>query len=149
MSNPIVESLQAKIGQKVKDSPSPVSKWLRGTLVSVEEGKLRVEFKIRKEMTNPMGILHGGAATLIMDDMIGATVYTLNRDHFFTSTNISVDFLNPAKKGERIIAVAEIIRAGKTIINAECRLFSEQGLLIAKSMSNLVRTHIEKPKTNP
>ena len=146
MSNPIVEMMQDRVGKKLDDSPSPVSRWLKGTLLSAEEGKLRIEFKVRKEMTNPVGILHGGSAAMIMDDVIGATVYTLNREHFFTSTNISIDFLNPAKKGQRIIAVAEVMRAGRTIINAECRLFNEEGQMIAKGMSNLVRTRQEIPK---
>lgn len=140
MSNPIVESLKSQVGKPVQ-SVSPVGQWLKGTLLAIEEGKLTVSIKVRKEMTNPMGILHGGMSALIMDEVIGATVYTLNRDTFFTSINLSLDFLNAIPMGETVIAKCEIVRAGKTVVNAECQLFNEAGKLIAKGMSNLIRTY--------
>ncbi len=148
MHNPVVEALQKQVGQKLEQSPSPVSRWLNGTLLSVEEGMVRLELEVRENMTNPMDILHGGATAMIMDDAIGMTVYTLNRGVFYTSTNLAIDYLNPAKLGERIIAEAKIIRPGKTIVNASCRIMSEKGLIIATSSSNLVRTFIEK-KAHP
>lgn len=142
--NPIVEKMYTQIGQDMRHSPSAVGRWLNGTILSVDEGKLRVEFVVRPEMTNPMHILHGGATAMMIDEIIGATVHTLNHEHFFTSVNLSIDFLAPAKEGERVVAVAEIIRQGKTIVNANCRILSESGKIIAIGTSNLVRTHLEK-----
>ncbi|MFT5917719.1 MAG: hypothetical protein ACJAWV_002752 [Flammeovirgaceae bacterium] len=139
MSNPIVEALKAQIGKSMK-GVSPVGQWLNGTLLAIEEGELTVSIKVRKEMTNPMGILHGGMSALIMDEVIGGGVYTLNRDTFFTSVNLSVDFLSSIPMGENVIAKCQIVRAGKTIVNAECQLFTEDDKLIAKGMSNLIRT---------
>lgn len=147
MQNPVVEQMLSQIGQSMHKSPSAVGRWLNGTLLSVEEGKVRVEFVVRPEMTNPMNILHGGTSAMIMDETIGVAVHSLNNEHFFTSINLAVDFLAPAQEGERIIAVAEIIRLGKTVINAECRILSESGKIIAKGMSNLVRTRLEKKKS--
>ncbi len=139
MSNPVVEAFKAQVGKPTKGA-SPVGQWLNGTLLEIEEGELTVSIKVRKEMTNPMGILHGGMSALIMDEVIGAAVYTLNRDTFFTSVNLSVDFLSSIPMGENVIAKCKIARAGKTIVNADCQLFNEDGKLIAKGMSNLIRT---------
>ena len=139
MSNPVVEAFKAQIGKPTKGT-SPVGQWLNGTLLEIEEGELTVSIKVRKEMTNPMGILHGGMSALIMDEVIGAAVYTLNRDTFFTSVNLSVDFLSSIPLGENVIAKCKVARAGKTIVNVDCQLLNEEGKLIAKGMSNLIRT---------
>lgn len=144
MSNPILELFKSAIGKENFPTPSPVGNWLQGMLLEAEEGKLTFQFTIRKEMTNPVGILHGGMSALIMDDIIGATVHTLNRDTFYTSVNLSVDFLNSVPAGAKITATAEIVRSGKTIINAQCHIYNEKGEIIAKGMSNLVRTFQKK-----
>ena len=47
--------------------------------------KPKFEFVMRAEMTIPMGTLHGGVMAAIMDDMIGATIICLGRDHFYTT----------------------------------------------------------------
>jgi len=140
MPNPVVEMFKTQIGKDSSKSISPVGKWLNGTILEIEEGKIKVEFEVRKEMTNPMGILHGGMSALIMDEIIGATVFTLNKEHFYTSVNLSVDFLSAVKLGEKVIAQAEVIRAGNTIVNVECRIYDTEGKVVAKGMSNLVRT---------
>ena len=140
MSNKILDYFKAQIGKTAFQTPSPVGNWLQGTLLAADEGTLTFEFTVRKDMTNPMGILHGGISALIMDEVIGATVHTLNRDVFYTSVNLGVDFLKAVPVGGKITAKATIIRPGKTIINAECQLMNTDGVIIAKGMSNLVRT---------
>lgn len=144
MENPILAFFKSQIGKENLATPSPVGNWLNGKLLAAEEGTLTCEFTVRKEMTNPMGILHGGISALIMDEVIGATVHTLNRDTFYTSVNLSVDFLKSVPAGEKVTAKAELIRAGKTFINAECQVMNEEGTVIAKGMSNLVRTFQKK-----
>ena len=144
MSNPVVELLKAEIGKDFSKSASPVGRWLNGSIQEVEEGRLVVQFEVREEMTNPMGILHGGMSALIIDEIAGAAVYTLNRDTFFTSINLSLDFLRSVPLGNKITAEAEVIRAGKTIINVECRIRNEEGEIISKAMTNLVRTFQKK-----
>ena len=121
-----------------------MGRWLNGKLLEAEEGLLSFEFEVREEMTNPMGILHGGMSALIMDEVIGATVHTLNRDVYYTSVNLGVDFLKSSPAGSTIKATAQIIRPGKTIVNAECKVYNQKGDIIAKGMSNLVRTYQSK-----
>lgn len=144
MENPIVKQFQQFIGKDHLPTPSPVGQWLNGKLLKAEEGLLSFEFVVRKEMTNPMGILHGGISALIMDEVIGATVHTLNRDVFYTSVNLSVDFLKAVPAGEKVIATAHVVRPGKTIVNVECQVLNTQGAVISKGMSNLVRTFQSK-----
>jgi uncharacterized protein (TIGR00369 family) len=144
MPNIIVEEFKKLIGREITESPSAVTKWLRGKLISVEEGALEAQFIVREEMTNPLGLLHGGSIALIIDDMIGATVYTLPTETHFVSVNLNVNFLNAGRLNEVITAKAKITKKGRTFIHAECSLFNSRNSLIATSTSGLVATTIQK-----
>lgn len=140
MSNPILRYLQDNLGKSLAEGPSPLAKWLNGTLVAADEGTLTAEFLVRPDMANPVGVLHGGVIAAIMDDLMGATVYALGAEAFFTSVNLNVDYLFSAHVGETVTARSEVIRQGKKIMHVECRLTNAAGKLIAKSTSNLVAT---------
>jgi acyl-coenzyme A thioesterase 13 len=144
MNNFVIEKLKKQIGQEIADSPSPMAIWLRGTLRKVEEGEIEADFTVRREMTNPYGTIHGGAIALIMDEIIGATVFTLNTKNAYVSVNLNVDFIKSAKKDEIITAKAKVIRKGSTIVNAECFLYNNKGRILARGTSNLVSTNIIK-----
>ncbi|SOE21682.1 uncharacterized domain 1-containing protein [Spirosomataceae bacterium TFI 002] len=137
----MIDQFKQLIGKESKDSsPSPLGKWLNGTLLAVENGTMTVSFVIRDEMTNPAGIMHGGIAAAMMDEVIGMTTYTLGNEAFFAAANLNVDFLRPGKKGETIKVVSEIIRAGKTMVHVECRIYNQENKLISKATSNMVKT---------
>jgi uncharacterized protein (TIGR00369 family) len=140
MANPVLQYLQSRIGYAMTESPSPLARWLNGILQAAHDGSLTIEFTVREEMTNPAGILHGGAIAAIIDDVIGTTVYSLGNENYYTSVNLMIDFLESAKAGEKVIAKSNIIRQGKTIINAECEIYNESGRLLARGTSNLLNT---------
>jgi acyl-coenzyme A thioesterase 13 len=129
------------IGKEAKDtSPSPFGRWINGTLVSAEIGKLVAEVKVRPEMANPGNIMHGGAIAGIFDEVIGMCTFTLDTEGFFVAINLNVDFLRPGNVGETLRFEAEIIRQGKTMLHAEGKAYNAQGKLIAKASSNLALT---------
>ena len=136
--NNIVEFFKQQIGKVVTNSPSPAGIWLGGILREVEEGWLVVDFEVRKEMTNPAEMLHGGMTALIADEMIGATIATLDRPNFYVSVSLNTEFLYGVKKGETVTAETEIIRKGKNVINTECKIYNKDKKLVAKASSNNV-----------
>lgn len=140
--NAVLAWFQAHIGGEMTGSPSGVGRWLRGTLRSAEAGALVAEFTVREEMTNPMGILHGGMVAVIADELIGAAVFSLNRPYFYTSINLTVDFLHSARLGDVVVGSTTLTRAGQTVINAECTLHNADGTLLARASSNLLRTRV-------
>jgi len=139
--NKIIAFFKEQIGKELTQSPSPVGMWLKPVLKCVEEGILKAEFIVRKEMTNPAGTLHGGIISLIADEMIGATIATLELPTFYVSVNLYTDFLFTAKLGETVTAETKIIRKGKNIINTECMLYNSEEKLISKSYSNNIKTN--------
>jgi acyl-coenzyme A thioesterase 13 len=136
---------QSMLGQSMTQSPSPVGRWLNGTLREAEYGKLVVDYIVREDLTNPAQVLHGGAASAILDDIAGAMVYAMGREYAFTSVNLNVDFLHAARLGDIITATALLVRAGKNIIHVESQITAADGKIIAKASTNLIQTSVKLP----
>ena len=135
---------KANIGKDATHSPSPLLRWLNPTLVSAEEGALEFSYIIREEMTNPMHILHGGTTAAIIDDAIGATVFSLGNTHLYNTVNLNVDYFSTAKEGDTIIAKTAMVKKGNQIMNVQCEVWNaEKTRLIAIGYSNLLKTKVE------
>lgn len=143
--NPRLEFFRTLIGKSVSNNISPFGRWLGGTLRVADYGHISIEYTIRNDMTNPAGVLHGGAAAAIMDEVAGIMVYALGREFAYTSVNLSCDFLNPAREGDVLVANARVIRAGRNIVHCECELVTLEGKIIAKSATNLIQTGVRLP----
>ena len=142
-----LEILQSFTGREFTDSPSPFMHWLKPVLISAESGKLSFRYTIRKEMTNPIGTLHGGVTAAIIDDIIGATMFSLNEDQFYTTVNNVIDYFAPAREGDTVIADTLIQKKGNQIVNAQCEIWNAgKTRMIAKGYSNLLKTAISRPE---
>jgi acyl-coenzyme A thioesterase 13 len=140
-----LEVLQAHLGKEFSATPSPFMKWLKPVVLSADRGKLSFQYTVRQDMTNPMGILHGGVTAAIMDDVIGATMFSFNEHFFYTTLNNVVDYFAPAKEGDLIIADTTVIKKGRQVVNVQCEVWNEGKVrLIARGYSNLLKTGIEK-----
>lgn len=137
--------LQSFIGKEFTASPSPFMHWLKPIVLSAESGKLAFQYTVRKEMTNPVRGLHGGVTAAIMDDIIGATMFSLNEEHFYTTVNNVIDYFSPARESDLIVAETSIIRKGKQIVNVQCEIWNaDKTRLIARGYSNLLKTTLKK-----
>jgi len=145
--NPRVLFFRSLIGKIMTISHSPVANWLAGELLKAKEGYIKVRFTVRQEMTNPQGVIHGGMVSTMLDDLMGAAVYTLNREEGYTSINLNVDFLYAAHAGDVITGEGIVVRAGKKVIHTEGRLFATDGRLMSKASSNLVV--VSRPAIKP
>ncbi len=141
--NPRFEYFHSQIGQSMAQSISGIGRWLNGTLRVVEPERMVANYFIRDDMVNPVGVLHGGAASAILDDLCGMLVFALGREYGYTSVNLAMDFLNPARQGETLSAEARLIRAGRNIIHLEGSITNAEGKLIAKCSTNLVQTGLK------
>lgn len=143
--NPRLDFFRAMIDRDMSGSISPLGRWLNVTLRQVDEGRLVADLVVREDMTNPAGLLHGGAACALLDDLIGAMVFTLNREQLYVSVNMNVDFLHAARLGDTVTITAETIRAGRNIVHGEGRIVSADGKIIAKCSTNLIQTNTKLP----
>jgi acyl-coenzyme A thioesterase 13 len=138
-----VSALKSFIGQEFTASPSPFMHWLKPIVLSAEIGKLAFQYEVRKEMTNPIGTLHGGVIAAIIDDILGATMFSLNEEHFYTTINNVIDYFSPGREGDVIIAETSILKKGKQIVNAQCEVWNaDRSRLLARGSSNLMKTEM-------
>ncbi len=138
--NKALALFESLVGQDSSKSISPLMRWLNPTLLSAEAGKLEFSYVIREEMTNPMGILHGGATAAIIDDAVGAAVFSLGKPDMYTTVNLAVDYFASAKAGEVIIAKTSITKNGNQIVNTACEIWNaDRSRMIAKGHSNLIK----------
>lgn len=149
MDNPIVAYLKNEVDKPITKSVSPSSLWLRGTLLEIEEGFAVIRYKIRKEMTNPLGTIQGGVMAALIDDTMGLAFYSLFQQNMFTTTNLNVNYLFGAKEGEEVKVEAKVVRIGKKIANVECKVYNENEDVICTSTSNLVVTSVKVSDTLP
>lgn len=139
INKPLI-SIQESIDKEFSGSPSPFMHWLKPIIRSAEFGALKFEYLIRKEMTNPMGVLHGGVTAGIIDDIIGATIFSMNLSKPFTTINNYIDYFSPAHEGDLIEAQSSVIKMGKQIINLQCEIWLPvKKRLIARGYSNMIR----------
>jgi acyl-coenzyme A thioesterase 13 len=132
--------LKQYIGKEFTESPSPFMKWLNPVVILAEEGHLEFRYTVRHEWLNPMGNLHGGVTAAIFDDVIGATMFSLNEKNFIVTINNNIDYFSTAKEHDHIIAETKIIKRGKQFVNAECEIWNaDKTRIIARGTSNLFK----------
>jgi len=137
--NPIVEMFRASIGKKLEGAP-PFTSWLDGRIVSCDVGELEVAFEVRPEMANPTGLLHGGIQAAIIDDVIGMASATLGEEGFMLTIDLHVNFLGKVKIGQTVKARARFVRLGRRIAHAVCEILDEEGNVVSRGDSNLMKT---------
>lgn len=131
------------IGQKLDKTPSMAGNWLAGTLKEVNEGGIKVSYTVTPEMCNPAKILHGGVASLMLDDVIGMGNFVTGSEFLMTSVNLNIDFLSPATIGEMLEVTAKLVRSGSSINHWDATITKESGKLVAKASSNMIKTHVK------
>lgn len=142
--NKAIAIFKSLVGKDSKESISPLMRWLNPNLISAEEGELEFSYVVREEMTNPMNILHGGTTAAIIDDAIGAAVFSLGNSHAYTTVNLAIDYFSSAKTGDQIFAKTSIVKKGNKIMNAQCEIWNQDySRMIAKGHSNLIKTAME------
>jgi uncharacterized protein (TIGR00369 family) len=140
--NKILTFFTKHIGSQPPEMAPPFNKWLNGVLRKAEAGVVILEFEVRKEMTNPVGMLHGGMHAAMMDEVIGMAVATVHDDTFFTTINLTIDYLEKAVLGESVFVEAVVIRQGKNMIHVVAEVRNKQGVLLSKGSSNLFNTRV-------
>lgn len=136
--------LQSQIGKANIQTPSKAGSWLGFVLEDIQKGEAKLKLKIRPEMCNPYGMIHGGMMSLLIDESIGWAILSLESSSNYTSLSLMVDFLFGAREGEEIIAHATVVRQGKKILNVSVHVYNKEEVLLSKATSNLIFTSLPK-----
>lgn len=137
----IIEMIRTVVDKPDQWSPSPYTNWLKPVAKAAEYGSLIFEYEIRKDMTNPAGMLHGGIVAGIMDDLMGATVYSMELPGLYVTVNLEVSFFASAKLGDVLQAKTTLLKKGRKMISMECEIWlPAKNKCLAKGSSNLICT---------
>lgn len=141
--NTTVAYLKTLVDKPFTKSISPSTMLLGGTLRYIEGGEAWIDYPIKHEMSNPIGMIQGGFLAALIDDTIGLAFFSLEPKLMFTTTNLNVNYLFGAHEGEIVRAKAKVIRMGKKIANFECKIYNAKEEIIANSTANLVVTTVK------
>lgn len=108
-------------------------------LVDIKAGEAIMKLKMRDELRQPYGVLHGGAtASLIDTAMASAVIASTAEDEKATTVDLTVHYLRPVTEGE-IVCTAKMVRTGKRILTVSAEVVNEQGKLIATALSTYTK----------
>jgi uncharacterized protein (TIGR00369 family) len=97
---------------------------LGALLEDVSPGRVSIRLPIREDLTQQHGFLHAGAIATVADSACGyAALTTMPEDAAVLSIEFKVNMLAPAK-GESIVARANVVRSGKTIVVCRADVYS-------------------------
>lgn len=124
----------------------PIASLVGFRLTKIGRGSAWIELEAGPRHSNPMGTLHGGILCDIADASMGMAYASLIGSHeSFTTVELKVNFLRPVWSGH-LTAKGRIIKKGRTLGLAECRVTDSEKRLVAFATSTLMTVvSTEKP----
>ncbi len=112
----------------------PISKTLGFRLVEVQHGRAVFECEPAEYHYNPIGSVHAGLASTLLDSAMGCAVQsTLAAGAGYATLDLTVNFVRPiARDTGRVLCEGTILHRGRTVATAEGRVTAEEtGKLLA------------------
>ena len=99
----------------------------------VEAGRAVFEGRPSLRFYNPLGTVHGGWISTLLDSAMGCAVHTVLRaGQVYTTVDMNVSFVRPVFEKTGVLRCeGKIIHAGARIATSEGRVWDKAGTLIA------------------
>lgn len=146
------EALDPEVADQVRHhfSQHGLMKLLGACLVTVERGRVIVGLAYRDEVTQHHGYFHGGGTGAIADTAGGFAGITLMPvDKTVLTVEYKINLLEPAQ-GDRLEAEAVVVRAGRTLMSTDLRVWAyrqEARKLIASGQQTLIVANLPRERT--
>lgn len=126
-----IEFLHAMIGGRFP--APPICEVLDFLLVEAEHGRAVFEGIPSDHFRNPLGTVHGGWMSTILDSALGCAIQsTLKAGQAFTTVDLAVSFVRAVHQSTgKVRCEAKAIHVGGRIATAEARLVDAEGKLYA------------------
>jgi uncharacterized protein (TIGR00369 family) len=118
--------------------PPPIAVVMNYSIAELEEGRAVFEGEPGDEHYNPIGVVHGGYASTILDSVLGCAVHTtLPAGVGYTSQTLEVKYLRPITADTGVVrAEAEVVHRGRKTATSEAKLIAKaSGKLLATGTS--------------
>ncbi len=100
------------------------------SVIKVEKNYCKLEGTLTETSMNHLNIAHGGYIFGLADTAAGIAAISDGRNAVTVDSNIN--YFKPAK-GNKLIAIAKVLKSGKTISVFEVLIYDEKEELVAKS----------------
>jgi uncharacterized protein (TIGR00369 family) len=117
--------------------PPPVARLLGLEVEQISEGLVTFAFDPAEYHYNPLGTVHGGVLTTVLDSAMGCAVYSkLRAGLTYTTLELKVNFLRPVRVTTgRVRGEGKVVHLGGRVATAEAHLVDESGALYAHATS--------------
>lgn len=139
-----LEFLQALIRGEIP--PPPIARLMNMTMSEVSAGRAVFVLQPGEEHYNPIGMVHGGVASTLLDSAMGCAIHsTLAAGVGYTTLELKVNFVRPISHtvGE-IRGVGDVIHVGGKVATAQGRIMDAQGKLYAHATTTCMIFQPEK-----
>ncbi|XTZ17990.1 PaaI family thioesterase [Micromonospora echinospora] len=130
-----LELIRAMIGGEL--APPPVMQLMDMARMEAEEGWVAVELVPQEFHYNPLGTVHGGVISTLLDTAAACAVHTtLPAGVGYTSLDLNARFLRPATVDSGLLRCeGTVLQRGRRTALAEARLTDRRGRLVAHATS--------------
>jgi len=118
--------------------PPPFIELIGIRIVSVDPGSVAFEFEPAEFMYSPLGNVHGGIVTVLLDTAMGCSFHT-TLPAGVGYTTLKVNFLRPVtSKAGTLTAEGHVVHSGSRVATADARLLDREKKLFAHATSTLL-----------
>ena len=105
--------------------------------ISVEVGKVTFYFTPKEFHYNPIGMVHGGAISTVLDSAMGCTLQSvLPQGIAYTTLELKINFLRAiTTESGRLICAGKVIHKGSKTALVEAQIVDNEGKVYAHGVS--------------
>jgi len=117
----------------------PYARFLGLELGDVNNGQVTIHLRVRDELLQNQGVVHGGAIASIIDTASAFAVLTqIDLNERVTTTDLTIHYLRPITSG-RMTANARVVRGGKRLFVLSVDVFNDQDVLLATAVTTYIK----------
>lgn len=120
--------------------PPPVAKLLGMGMESVEEGTVVFTLEPHESHYNPLGVVHGGVLSTVLDTVLGCAVHSmLPAGWGYTSIDLNVSYLKAVRVDSGVLRfTGRVIKHGRRVSFATAEGVDASGNVVATATSSLL-----------
>lgn len=117
----------------------PFAKLIGLELDDIGSGTATLSLKVRRQLTQNQGLVHGGAIASLIDTATAFAILSLlaPRERV-TTVDLTISYLRPVTGG-RLRAMAKVVRAGRRLFVVSAEVFDEGGKLASTALSTYMK----------
>lgn len=101
-------------------------------VIEVEEGRVVFSAKANDQHLNPLGMVHGGFASSVLDSVTACCIHTtLPAGIGYATTDLNIKMIKPVPRNVELIAEGKVINIAQRIGISEGTLKGKSGIIYA------------------